>query len=331
MHYIGLDIHKAFTYGVIEDKEGDVIKEEKFSNTNESFSKFLDVCNPENTKIVMESTGVWEFIYELLEEKGYHVKLANPSKTKAISGAKIKTDAIDAKTLADLLRANMILESYVPTREMRLLREKVRNRNVLVRTRTKIINKIKAILNRQGVNLLQKRWSKLSEGWIEKQEFRNKDIVMMHIRIMNKIEEEINVLEQGMEDLVQESEDAQLLMSIPGIRMLSAVSLVSEIADVNRFSDSSKLACYAGLVPGLRQSGNTSFNTGLIKQSSRAMKEVLVRCTWSAIRRKETNTLQIYYKRLVKKKGKQKAVCATARKMATVVHAILKDKKEFIA
>jgi len=128
MHYIGLDVHKAFTYGVIKDATGEVVREDKFQNTDENFSKFLDITEPKETKVVMESTGVWEFIYEMLEAKGYEVKLANPLRTKAIASAKIKTDAIDAKTLADLLRADLIAESYVPSKEMRLLREKVRSR-----------------------------------------------------------------------------------------------------------------------------------------------------------------------------------------------------------
>ncbi len=75
---------------------------------------------PEETKIVMESTGVWECIYDVLEGLGYEVKLANPVRTKAIAYARVKTDAVDASTLADLLRANLIAESYIPPKEVRL-------------------------------------------------------------------------------------------------------------------------------------------------------------------------------------------------------------------
>lgn len=331
MYYVGLDIHKAFTYGVIEDITGKVINEGKFTNTNENFSAFLDTCNPEETKIVMESTGVWEFIYELLEERGYEVKLANPLRMKAISSAKIKTDAIDAKTLADLLRANLIAESYVPPKEIRLLREKVRNRKALVKMHTQTINKIKSAFLRQGIRLPWKRWGKWTVDWINEQEIKNKEIITRYINVLARIEEEAKPLVEELDDIAHSRDDTKLLMSIPGIGPIHAATLVSEIGEVGRFNNSGQLAFYSGLVPGLRQSGNKSITTGLIQQANKSMKMALVQASWSAVKRRDPSSLQLYYKRLVKKKGKSKAICATARKMATVVYAMLRDKKEFIA
>lgn len=97
----------------------------------------------------MESTGVWESIYNMLELKGYETKLANPVRTKAIAYARIKTDAIDASTLANLLRIDLIEEGYVPYKEMRKLRDVIRQRKTLVKGRTQIKNKIHAILTMQ--------------------------------------------------------------------------------------------------------------------------------------------------------------------------------------
>ena len=71
MNYVGLDIHKVFTYGIIKNEQGTKIKEDKFDNSQENFDLFLKDCKPEETKIVMESTGVWEYIYDLLESKGF--------------------------------------------------------------------------------------------------------------------------------------------------------------------------------------------------------------------------------------------------------------------
>jgi len=91
MNYIGVDIHKPFTFAVIEDKEGNIISEEKFENSQENFQNFLRDCKPEETLIVMESTYVWEYIYEILDSMNYKVKLANPLRTKAIASARICT------------------------------------------------------------------------------------------------------------------------------------------------------------------------------------------------------------------------------------------------
>lgn len=331
MHYIGLDIHKAFTYGIIEDAIGEVIKAERFSNTNENFSKFLEGTTPHETKIVMESTGVWEFIHDLIEESGYKVILANSLRTKAIASAKIKTDAIDARTLADLLRANLIPESYVPSKEMRKLREKVRSRKSLVKTQTQMINKIKAILNKQGINLPWKSWGKRSREWILEYDFKNKDLVIKHINILNQVEKELNTLEKEIENIAYYMKETKLLMTIPGIGPIHSVTVFGEIADYSRFSNGGKLCCYAGLIPGLRQSGNRSYYTGLIRQSTKTIKHELIQAAWVTVRTKEPNSLQLYYKRLLKKKGKKVAICATARKMLTIAYSMLKNNQEFIA
>ena len=120
-------------------------------------------------------------------------------------------------------------------------------------------------------------------------------------------------------------------MTIPGIGPIHSMTVFSEIADNTRFSNSGKLCCYAGLIPGLKQSGNSSYYTGLIKHSTKTIKNELIQAAWAAVGTKEANSLQLYYKRLVKKKGKQKAICATARKMLTVAYSMLKYNKEFIA
>jgi len=79
MNYIGMDIHKQFTVAAVKDKEGNKLAERKFDNSKENFANFLEEYKPEETKIVMESTMVWKWIYEIVGGLGYDVKLANPN------------------------------------------------------------------------------------------------------------------------------------------------------------------------------------------------------------------------------------------------------------
>jgi len=78
MNYIGMDVHKIFTYAVVKDERGNSLAEEKFDNSVANFGIFLQPFKPEETRIVMECTGVWEYIYSILESMSYDVKLANP-------------------------------------------------------------------------------------------------------------------------------------------------------------------------------------------------------------------------------------------------------------
>ena len=328
MNYIGMDVHKRFTYAVVKDEQGNKIKEDKFDNSKENFKNFLQIFAPEETKIVMESTGVWEYIYNILEELGYSAKLANPVRTKAIAWAKVKTDAVDADTLADLLRANLVAESYVPTKTMRKLREVVRERKTFVKQITQIKNKIHAILTKRGFRLPTTTLCMKSEI-ILREEYYDNDVIVHYLNLLTIYRKEISEIEESIKNIVNMDHESKLLMTIPGIGCIRAIEIISEIGDVNRFSSSEKLCAYSGLVPSISQSGSSLKFGSLVKQSNRILKNAFIEASWTIVQKKETNFLQEFYKKLAKKKGKQKAICATARKLCSVTYAVLKNNEEF--
>jgi len=332
-NYVGLDIHKRFTYGVIKNEQGNKIKEDKFENSQENFDLFLKDCKPEETKIVMESTGVWEFIYDLLESKHYEIKLANPFRTKAIASARIKTDSIDAETLSDLLRANLIAESYIPDKETRKIRDVIRQRKTIVKGRTQIKNKIHAILTRYGIKIPYTTLCNKAIIWMLEEGMSNlpsvKTILVTYVSLLDKYNEELKIIDERIKDIAEKSSKTNLLMTIPGVGEIRAVELMAEIADINRFESSEKLCSYAGLVPSIRQSGNSLKFGRLMKQSSGALKNSLIESAWIIVRTKQENQLQMFYRILCFKKSKQKAICAVARKLCCVVYAMLKKNQEF--
>ena len=323
-----MDIHKQFTFAVVKDEQGNEIAKEKFDNSRENFSKFLEIYPTDKTKIVMESTCVWEYIYEILEAMKYDVKLANPVRTRAIAEARIKTDRVDASTLADLLRANLVAESYIPPKEIRVLREITRERRTFVKQTTQIKNKIHAILIKRGVSLPSITLCGSTMLWL-KDKFDNEDIIHHYANILEYHNEELTFINNKIKKIADEDKNAKLLMTIPGIAELRAVDILAEIGEIKRFPSANKLCSYAGLVPSIKQSGNTLRFGRLIKQSSKSLKGTLIETGWSIVRKRESNHLQEFYKKLAKKKGKQKAICATARKLCCVIHAILRNQTEF--
>lgn len=332
MNYIGMDIHKKFTYAVAKDKEGNELSSEKFDNSRNNFRKFLKIFSVNETKIVIESTGVWEHIYDILESIGYQVVLANPTKTKAIAYARIKTDKIDAAMLADLLRANLIAESYLPPREVRELRDIMRQRRTIVKGKTQIKNKIHSLLTKKGIKLPYKTLCASSFQWIieEINQFTIKSAMISYINLLEQYEFETKKLLIKVQELISKDDRAQLLMTMPGIGPIISMEILSEIGDIQRFGSSSKLCSYAGLVPGVRQSGATIKIGRLIKQANKTIKTCLIEASWVAVRTKETNPIQEHFKKLVKKKGKQKAICAAARKMCCIIYGMLSKNQTFM-
>lgn len=332
MNYIGMDIHKQFTYAVVKDKDGNELASERFDNSLENFKQFLNPYSPEETKIVMESTSVWEHIYDLLESLNYIAILANPMKTKVIAYAKIKTDKIDASILADLLRANLVASNYIPPKKVRELRDIMRQRKTIVKGKTQIKNKIHAILTRKGIKLPYKTLCKSSFQWIidEINNFTIKSTLISYINLLEQYEFEVKKLLEKIQEIIYHNKQAQLLMTIPGIGPVFAMELVAEIGEIERFESSDKLCSYAGLVPSIHQSGSTLRFGRLIKRANTTIKCALVEASWVAIRTKENNPLKEHYMKLVKKKGKQKAICATARKMCCIIYAMLSKNQTFM-
>lgn len=328
MNYIGMDIHKQFTVAVVKDEQGNKLAEDKFDNDEWNFRRFFIDYPSRETKIVMESTCVWEYIYEILEEMNYEVKLANPSRTRAIAEARIKTDSVDASTLADLLRANLVAESYIPPKEVRRLREITRERRTFVKQTTQIKNKIHAILIKRGWKLPRATLCKSSIIWIRDKSEAD-DMLLHYLDLLEYHNGKLKFIESKIKEVADKNKEAQLLRTIPGIAEIRAVDIIAEIGEISRFPSTNKFCSYAGLVPSIKQSGNTLRFGGLIKQSSRSLKATLIEASWNIVRTKESNPLQEFYKKLAKKKGKQKAICATARKLGCVIHAMLKNHEEF--
>ena len=127
--YVGLDVHKRVCYGTMLDEKGQIVKRDKFSNDPQRLEEFME--RVDEAQMAMEAEYCWQPLYDRLQATGHDVRLAHPLKVKVIAQAKVKTDKIDSETLAHLLRADLLPESYVPPRNIRELRDRVHRRAFL--------------------------------------------------------------------------------------------------------------------------------------------------------------------------------------------------------
>jgi transposase len=149
MCWVGIDLHRRRSQIAIIDENGELTLSRRIGNDRDTFGELLG--DPHGTHVALEATYGWEWLAELLGEVGYDVHLAHPLRTRAIAAARVKTDAVDAKTLAHLLRAGLLPEAYIAPPELRDLRELLRHRAVLTRIRTAVKNRVHALLGRQGI------------------------------------------------------------------------------------------------------------------------------------------------------------------------------------
>ncbi|KXA89160.1 hypothetical protein AKJ61_03435 [candidate division MSBL1 archaeon SCGC-AAA259B11] len=305
------------------DEDGEILKDEKFENSLAGVQEFFKRFKPAD--VVMESSYSWRPTYERLEEIGLEAKLAHPKRTRAIAESEIKTDSIDARTLAHLLRVGLVHESYVPSEEVRQLRDQARLRTKLVRERTKFKNKIWAELEKNRVNMEKNPFTKKGK---EKLRELNISSVDHYLAVLETIDERIKMVSKELEGIAEDREDARLLMTIPGISHFSALLILSEIGDIDRFPDPEKLCSYAGLVPKVHKSGDTVRIGEIKKEGDKLLRWIMIECVWFHVNHGNSH-LTKYYERKKREKDSKRAAIATANKLLTVIYWMLKRKEEF--
>ena len=326
MFYAGFDIHTKFIYATVLDENSQIVKQGKFLTSEADLDNFLGFLPPKQVKIVMESCGIWEDFYDLLESKGYDVCLANPQGVKVIASAKIKNDKVDSEILAKLLKADLIPKSYIPPKEIRDLRALVRHRKILIKHRTKVKNNIHQILRIK--NIKHGFRDVFTLKGIKYLKAMQHDQINCFLKIMETLDVEIKSLDEKLKNNKTSSKEVHLLQSMPGIGNYAAQVIQSEIGDIERFTSPKKLCNYAGIVPSQNQSADKDYKGRITKVGSRNLRWILVQGAQVAVC--YPNKLRKFYYKLARKKSRSKAIIAVARKMLTIQWHMLKNKEPYI-
>jgi len=330
MRHIGVDVGKKRCQACVMDEESEILDEFPFTNTSDGIQRLSKLAGGD-CKAVIESTGnLWLRIYEALETHGVEVKPANPYKTKAIASARIKTDKLSARVLAHLLRADLVAECYVASREVRQVRALLRQRSSLVKMRTMVKNRVHSLLDRYGYN---SPWSDAfgvgGLEWLRELVMDPVDrcILDTHLRHLECLRKEIGVLDSKVASHALESTDALLLMTLTGIDFHSAMLLACEIGDIRRFPSPKHLVSWIGLCPSLYQSGNSLYMGRMKKDSNKRARWVLVQAARTASR--TDPLMRELYLRVASRKGDGKAVVRVANKMAVIIWHMLTERRPY--
>jgi transposase len=330
---VGIDVGKRFCQAALKAEDGRLLDELRFENTSRGVQELLEhiTVHGDEARAVVESTAnYWIRIHDMLEEHGVDTLLANPLKTKLIAEAKIKSDKLDARTLATLLQGNLVFESYVPPKSGREHRILARHRAGLVKTRTEIRNRIHALLDKHE---LQHGYSDLfgKQGleWLSNLRLEGVDqtVLETNLALLKTLDEQIEHVTHQIAKTACNEEDVRILITMPGIDFYSAMIIASEIGDIKRFATQWKLVAYAGLAPSQHQSGEYERRGGITKQGSKWLRWILVQAAQQA--RQHDARFKAYYERVAKRRGKQKAVVAVAKEMLVVIWFMLTRREPY--
>jgi len=332
--YIGMDIHKSFIQAVAMEENGEIIEQCRLENTQEHIERFIQSLPIPTYRIIaaIESTSTWYHVYDTLESLGIDATLVNTRRTKVIAESKIKTDKLDALSIAHCLRTGFIAKSWIPPKKTREMRNIIRHRLSLRKEITRTKNKVHSILLRNGIkHEYSDLFGKKGMEFLRRLELAGSDRYRLqsYLRIVKYLMEEKGRVENKIAQLCKMNENAMLLTSIKGISYYSAMVIVSEVGDIKRFPNPKKLCSYAGLVPRTMQSGNHVYHGRILRECNQNLKWILNQCVHVHIRFCKDSPITRLYYRVMRKKGKNKATIAASRKMLTIIWHMLTKGEEF--
>jgi transposase len=309
------------------DEDGTLLDEIRFPNDPEDIEEFAGKLTTlhDEVRAVVESTGnLWIPIHDRLEEHGVDVALSNPSKTRLIVEAKVKTDKVDARTLAALLRADMLPTCYVPGEELRSRRELLRHRLNLVKIRTEVKNRVHGLLDKHGLRMPGTTpFSRDNVAWLREQNFGFMDdaIVRSDLAVLEAVDGQVTLIEGKIAALAAEDKRVRLLMTMTGVGYFTAMLVVSEVGDVGRFRGDKEFASWMGLVPSVHQSGERIRMGGVSGPGNKRLRWALVECAQAAVR--FDPRLGGMYERVSRRRGSGCAIVAVAHEMARIMYFML--------
>lgn len=332
MNYVGIDYHKKYSHVTAINEEGQVIDSKRLDNDVALFREFFQGLG-EKSQAVVEASRTWGVMYDLLEslDEVESVTLAHPLKVRAIAEAKIKTDKIDAGTLAQLLRVNLIPAAYIPAKETRALKEMIRQRVFLVRMRTRLKNRIHVLLDRLHVPLpaVSDLFGQRGTRYLKELKLQgiDQEILQEDLELLEVFNRLIKDAEKQIGSLTSEDPRVRLLRTVPGLGSILAAIIAMEIDTIERFKDPSKLASYVGLVPSTYASGGKTWHGRLLPSCNKWLRWAFVEAAWVSIR--NSAYCRRYFEIRKRHKGPHTAVIALARQLSQIVWHVLKEKRNY--
>ena len=362
----GVDVHKSFLVATIIKTPKDSLQpsyqKKRFSTFNSDLNQFADWLHEKDClDVCMESTGkYWVPVFNILEKRGIRVVIANPKWVKAVKGN--KDDTKDSKWIGDLFRIGLVKSSFIPAKDIRILRELTRYRYKLTSMKSSEKNRFQnaftvcnVALDSVVSDMFGKSATAITDYLTSDEDFDPQHCVSLLHRSLKKKADDVLASIEGYEitleqkyrigivrdhlhyiekliervdlcinAMVEKYDGAiSLLCTIPGIDRSSAITVISEIGvDMAQFGSSKRLCCWAGLTPGNNESAGKKKSVR-ISRAGVYLKPALVQAAHAAVKDKLNPYYALKYERIAKRRGKKRAIIAIARMILTAIYSML--------
>jgi len=330
--YVVLDIHKHYCVIAGVDREGRVLLQPvrvEHADLEGWLKKHL--CSTD--QVVIESTTNAWHVYDLLAPLVERVVVANPIRVKQIAQARVKTDIRDTLILARLLAANLVPDVWVPPPHVRQLRQLLSQRRQFVETHTQIVNRMHSVAHRHHLqHEAGKRFNEKTTLWQKDKTLSSLEQFQLQLEMENLtyIEKQIERISKEVRKMCHQkpwAESMTYLMQLPGFGVITAMTVLAAMGDVQRFASPKHLASYSGLTPGLEQSGTKNRGKGITKEGRRELRWALVEAAQRAV--KSDPLWKTRFQEMQKRMHRNQAITAVAHRLLELVWYVLTRRQPY--
>jgi transposase len=330
--YVALDIHKHYCVVAGVDREGRVVLQPvrvEHADLEVWLKKKLHFTD----HVVIESTTNAWHVYDLLVPLVERVVVANPIQVKQIAKARVKTDVRDTFILARLLAANLVPEVWVPPLHVRQLRQLLSQRRQLVETHTQIVNRMHSVAHRHHLKHARgKRFNEKTTAWQKDKRLSKLEQFQLELEMENRayIEKQISRIGKEVAKMSHQkpwAESMTYLMQLPGFGVITGMTVLAAIGEIQRFESARHLASYSGLTPGLEQSGTKYREKAITKEGRKELRWALVEVAQRAVKSDPRWTRK--FQELEKRMHRNQAMVAIARQLLELVWYVLTRRQPY--
>jgi transposase len=324
MLIIGCDFHPGFQQVAIFDNRTGEMEEKRLQHREEAEQFYRSLSG--SVRVGMEACGHYPWFERLLGELGFELWMGDAAAIRAAVVRKQKTDRRDAEHILQLLLEDRFPRIWVPSLEVRDVRQLLVHRHKQVQTRTRTKNQLQAMALSQGVQKKWKLWTKAGRAELEQLPLlpyaaaRRQQL----LGALDQLEGEIAELNGRVEEEVRKRPEAVRLRTHPGVGPVTALAMVLTVGPAQRFGSCKDVGSYFGLIPREDSSGGKQRLGRISKQGSSFLRFLLVEAGQSAVRCDPQ--LKRFYRRLATRKNRGVAKVAVARKLATRLYLMLREE-----
>ena len=330
--YVALDIHKHYCIIAGVDREGRVLFQAvRVEHADLEGWLKKNLCFTDQV-VVESTTNAWH-VYDLLAPLVERVVVANPIQVKQIAKARVKTDVRDTFILARLLAANLVPEVWVPPVHVREMRQLLSQRRQWVETHTQIVNRMHSVAHRHHLrHPAGKRFNEKNTLWQKDKRLSKVEQFQLELEMENLayIEKQISRIGKEVAKMSHRNpwaEGMTYLMQLPGFGVITAMTVLAAIGEIQRFDSARHLASYSGLTPGLEQSGTKYREKGITKEGRKELRWAMVEAAQRAVKSdpRWTGKFQALHKRM----HRNQAIVAVARQLLELVWYVLTRRQPY--